>query len=280
MWYLQVQQAVRSVLVDVEIAGSGAEPEPVATPAEEEAEAEEEEGVGQDQAVSSFSDVQVDASGDETFDAEIPADIDDDGDTIPSNVGPRRINSKAGVERIQMDFSEKGYGAKREFNYGKIFFGQQNGKDGKQDATEGGFTLGLKFNSNISTEIKATHKQNNTKGFSTRIGVGIIGKVKLFDDLSAYTRVGSGNKKTNTKIFNFWAITPGLKYKINDKWSLKGGVRFRDAFDTDKYRDYTKTYKVGLGYKLTEWRSLSIGFKRKVGDSEYNAIGVGYGVSF
>ena len=164
--------------------------------------------------------------------------------------------------------------------YGKIFFGQQNGKDGKQDATEGGFTLGLKFNSNISTEIKATHKQNNTKGFSTRIGVGIIGKVKLFDDLSAYTRVGSGNKKTNTKIFNFWAITPGLKYKINDKWSLKGGVRFRDAFDTDKYRDYTKTYKVGLGYKLTEWRSLSIGFKRKVGDSEYNAIGIGYGLSF
>ena len=134
--------------------------------------------------------------------------------------------------------------------------------------------------SSISTEIKATHKQNDNKGFSTRIGVGIIGKVKLSDNLSAYTRVGAGNKKTNTKTFNFWAITPGLKYKIDDKWSIKGGVRFRDAFDTDKYRDYTKTYKAGVGYKLSKETSLSIGFKRKVGDSEYNAIGLGYGISF
>ena len=164
--------------------------------------------------------------------------------------------------------------------YGKISLGQQNGKDGGQDATEGGFVLGLKWNSNVSSEFKAVHKQKDTKGFSTRIGAGIIGKIKLSDNLSAYTRVGAGNKKTNTKTFNFWAITPGLKYKIDDKWSIKGGVRFRDAFDTDKYRDYTKTYKAGVGYKLSKETSLSIGFKRKVGDSEYNAIGLGYGISF
>ena len=42
----------------------------------------------------------------------IVADIDDDGDIIPSNVGPRRINAGADVERIQMDFSGKGYGAR------------------------------------------------------------------------------------------------------------------------------------------------------------------------
>jgi len=164
--------------------------------------------------------------------------------------------------------------------YGKISFGEQNGKDGKQDAIEGGFKLGVKFNGNVSAEIKATHKQNDTKGFSTRIGAGIIGKVKLFDNLSAYTRVGAGNKKTNTKTFNFWIITPGLKYKIDDKWSIKGGLRFRDAFDTDRHRDYTKTFKVGIGYKLNQSRSLSIGLKRKIGDSEYSAIGLGYGVSF
>ena len=164
--------------------------------------------------------------------------------------------------------------------YARILLGQQNGKDGQQDATGGGFVLGLKLNSNVSTEIKVAHKQKDNKGFGTRIGVAIIGKVKLLDNLSAYTRVGAGNKKTNTNTFNFWAITPSLKYKIDDKWSIKGGVRFRDAFDTDKYRDYTKTFKAGVGYKLTERRSLSIGFKRKVGDSEYNAISVGYGISF
>ena len=164
--------------------------------------------------------------------------------------------------------------------YAKISLGQQDGKDGQQDAIEASFKLGMKLNSNFSTEIKAAHKQKDIKGFGTRIGLGIIGKVKLSDNLKVYMRVGAGNKKTNKKAFNFWVITPGLKYKIDDKWSIKGGVRFRDAFDTDKYRDYTKTLKVGVGYKLTEGRSLSLGFKRKVGDSEYNAIGFGYGVSF
>jgi hypothetical protein len=164
--------------------------------------------------------------------------------------------------------------------YAKISLGQQDGKDGQQDAIEGSFKLGKKLNSNFSTEIKAAHKQKDIKGFGTRIGLGIIGKVNLSDNFNVYMRVGAGNKKTNKKAFNFWVITPGLKYKIDDKWSIKGGVRFRDAFDTDKYRDYTKTLKVGVGYKLTEGRSLSLGFKRKVGDSEYNAIGVGYGLSF
>ena len=164
--------------------------------------------------------------------------------------------------------------------YAKISLGQQNGKDGQQDATGGGFVLGLKLNSNVSTEIKVEHKQKDNKGFGTRIGAAIIGKVKLLDDLSVNIRVAAGNKKTNTSTFNFWAITPSLKYKIDDKWSIKGGIRFRDAFDTDQHRDYTETFKAGIGYKLTEDKILSIGFKRKVGDSEYNAIGVGYGISF
>ena len=47
--------------------------------------------------------------------------------------------------------------------YGKISLGQQNGKDGGQDATEGGFVLGLKWNSNVSSEFKAVHKQKDTK---------------------------------------------------------------------------------------------------------------------
>ena len=67
--------------------------------------------------------------------------------------------------------------------YARISLGQQNGKDGQQDATEGGFVLGLKLNSNVSTEIKVAHKQKDNKGFSTRIGAAIIGKVKLLDNL-------------------------------------------------------------------------------------------------
>ena len=38
-------------------------------------------------------------------------------DTSNSTSRPRRANTGAGVERLQMDFSGKGYGARREFNF-------------------------------------------------------------------------------------------------------------------------------------------------------------------
>lgn len=49
----------------------------------------------------------------------IVADIDDNVPSIEveHNIRPRRANAGAGVERIQMDFHGKGYGAKREFNF-------------------------------------------------------------------------------------------------------------------------------------------------------------------
>ena len=46
---------------------------------------------------------------------EIDNEIEPDPSTIKSR--PRRANTGAGVERIQMECSGKGYGAKREFNF-------------------------------------------------------------------------------------------------------------------------------------------------------------------
>ena len=43
--------------------------------------------------------------------------IDDVEGEVATNTRPRQTNAGAGVERIQMDFSGKGYGAKREFNF-------------------------------------------------------------------------------------------------------------------------------------------------------------------
>jgi hypothetical protein len=74
-------------------------------------------------------DTDADKEDDESTDAEaqeekhedenmaLVVNIDDNVDAIPSNDRPRRSNAGAGIERIQMDFSGKGYGAKREFNF-------------------------------------------------------------------------------------------------------------------------------------------------------------------
>ena len=45
------------------------------------------------------------------------ADLDDNIDAAPGNTRPRRDNAGAGVERLQIDFSGKRYGTKREFNF-------------------------------------------------------------------------------------------------------------------------------------------------------------------
>ena len=45
------------------------------------------------------------------------AALDDVEVTAAGNTRPRRTNAGAGVERLQMDFSGKGYGAKRQFNF-------------------------------------------------------------------------------------------------------------------------------------------------------------------
>ena len=45
------------------------------------------------------------------------APLDDEEPDVPIRTRPRRENAGAGVERMQMDFSGKGYGSTREFNF-------------------------------------------------------------------------------------------------------------------------------------------------------------------
>ena len=51
-------------------------------------------------------------------------------------------------------------------------------------------------------------------------------------------------KLTRDKSHEYWHIKIGLKYKLNDVWSVKGGVRFRDSFDSI-YEQSDITYKEG-----------------------------------
>jgi len=74
-------------------------------------------------------------------------------------------------------------------------------------------------------------------------------------------------------------VTPGVKYKIDDKWSVGTSVRFRDSFDTDNQQQDT-TYATKVGYKIDDDITLDARYRIKRGDSDYNAFGFGLTFEF
>ena len=164
--------------------------------------------------------------------------------------------------------------------YAKLGYGLQDGLNGGSNASEYGLTVGKKLNDVFSAEIKTRLKvKDSSTSNDQRAEFALIGSKKVYGKLSMYTRGGAGYKLTRDKSHEYWHIEPGLKYKLNDVWSIKGGVRFRDSFDSI-YEQSDITYKAGISYKLDKNNSIGIGSKFKRGDSQYNAIGVSYKVNF
>ena len=164
--------------------------------------------------------------------------------------------------------------------YAKLGYGLQDGLNGGNNASEYGLTVGKKLNDVFSAEVKTRLK---VKAGSTdndqRAEFALIASKKIMGPVSLYTRGGAGFKFTRNKSHEYWHIEPGLKYKLSNKWSIKGGVRFRDSFDSI-YEQSDITYKAGISYKLDKNNNIGVGSKFKRGDSQYNAIGVSYKVNF
>ena len=164
--------------------------------------------------------------------------------------------------------------------YAKFGYGLQDGLNGGNNASEYGLTVGKKLNDVFSAEVKTRLKvKDNSTDNDQRAEIALIASKKIMGPVSLYTRGGAGFKMTRNKSHEYWHIEPGLKYKLSDKWSIKGGVRFRDSFDSI-YEQSDITYKAGISYKLNKNNSIGVGSKFKRGDSQYNAIGVSYKVNF
>ena len=164
--------------------------------------------------------------------------------------------------------------------YAKFGYGLQDGLNGGNNASEYGLTVGKKLNDVFSAEVKTRLKvKDNSTDSDQRAEIALIASKKIMGPVSLYTRGGAGFKMTRNKSHEYWHIEPGLKYKLSDKWSIKGGVRFRDSFDSI-YEQSDITYKAGISYKLNKNNSIGVGSKFKRGDSQYNAIGVSYKVNF
>ena len=167
--------------------------------------------------------------------------------------------------------TKKGY-------YVGLKLSHEDNKNGS-DADKWGMTFGKHLYKWLDAEIYTRTKDKDTGSNDTKLEGALIGKYKLTDSLSAYTRAGVGNKYTRNEDYGYWTVEPGLKYKLNDDWSVKAGVRFRDAFQTDHNANDT-TYKTSVGYKLTDDTSIDMGYALKRGDSKTEEFGLGLKFKF
>lgn len=130
----------------------------------------------------------------------------------------------------------------------------------------------------VSTRVKDNNQAGNN-GNDTRLEAGVKFKQKLSDRWTSSLYLGAGDKYVKNDNFSYWAITPGLKYKIDDKWSVGTSVRFRDSFNTEHQQNDT-TYAAALGYKIDPDTTIDLRYRVKRGDSDYNAIGMGLSFEF
>jgi hypothetical protein len=153
----------------------------------------------------------------------------------------------------------------------------EDNKDGS-DAYKGSIKFGKQWNDWFATELYTRLKKKDAGSSDQRVEVAAIPSYKLTDDLSAYTRLSLGEKYDPTEHYSYWGIEPGVKYKLNSDWSIKTGVRFRDAWGEEGQKDIT--YKAGLGYKLTDDTSVSFNYAEKHRDKDTQEFGIGYTIKF
>ena len=146
-------------------------------------------------------------------------------------------------------------------------------------------TYGMEFGKHvydwldIKVSTNYTDKEGRSKGNSYRLEAGPQFKYKINDTWSSSLFLATGKKFVKDDDYGYWVVTPGVKYKINQDWSLGTSVRFRNSYDTS-HNQSDRTYAVKLGYKLTPDVEVSTRYRIKRGDSEYNAIGVGFKFKF
>lgn len=153
---------------------------------------------------------------------------------------------------------------------------EDNKKD--VDAYKGSIKFGKHWNDSFATELYTRIRHNNGASSNQRIEVAAIPSYKLTDDLSTYIRASVGEKYESSNHFTYWGLEPGVKYNLDDDWSVKTGVRFRNAWGESGQHDVT--YKADLGYKLENDNTVSLGYAKRDRDANSDEIILGYTINF
>lgn len=136
-------------------------------------------------------------------------------------------------------------------------------------------TTGHKLASNFMLDIASQYREQNglNKNPSTRFEIGATPNNDSF-----YLRTALG-VKSNDDSHLYYSLEPGLKWKLSDKLLAKTAYRYRNAFN-EANADETHTIRIGMEYALTESQSITAGYDRSYGDSEFNGLSAGYAIKF
>jgi opacity protein-like surface antigen len=135
-------------------------------------------------------------------------------------------------------------------------------------------TLGHKLANNFSLDFSGQQRQENGSNGtdSTRLEIGATPQNEKF-----YIRTALG-VKSNDESHLYYSIEPGLRWTLSPKLSAKTAYRYRDAFSNSN--DQTHTARLGLEYAVTDTQSVTAGYDRSFGDSEFNGFALGYAIKY
>jgi len=164
--------------------------------------------------------------------------------------------------------------------FGAVEYSSRNGVDGTADARATKVTMGTDLNQMFKADFSLRQKTDTSNNLGdTRFEGGLTGTVPVAGSLSAYTRLGVGEKFKTATNYTYYSVEPGIKYAVTPVLSVKAGYRYRAATDSVN-ADTTRAYRLGAEYALTKNYFVGLGYDQVRGDSQYNATNVSVGFKF
>ena len=164
--------------------------------------------------------------------------------------------------------------------FGSVEYSSRDGVESTSDARATKVTMGTDLNKIFKADFSLRQKTDTDNDLSdTRLEGGLTGTVPVVGSLSAYGRVGLGEKFKSSSNYTYYSVEPGVRYAVTPSLSVKGGYRYRTAIDSVN-ADTTNTWRVGVEYALTKNYFLGVGYDRVRGDSDYNAANISVGFKF
>ena len=164
--------------------------------------------------------------------------------------------------------------------FGSVEYSSRDGVEGTADARATKVTMGTDLNQNFKADFSLRQKTDTDNDLSdNRLEAGLTGAVPVAGGLSAYTRLGVGEKFKTSTNYTYYSVEPGVKYAVTPSLSVKAGYRYRAALDSVN-ADTTRAYRIGAEYALTKNYFVGVGYDRVRGDSDYNATNVSIGFKF
>ncbi|CAB4133082.1 hypothetical protein UFOVP250_35 [uncultured Caudovirales phage] len=134
---------------------------------------------------------------------------------------------------------------------------------------------GIKLD-NITVDVKGqVSRQDETKNISTAFEPRIKYDLPVGYGLTAWARVGLGEKLNSGDAFGYYTIEPGVTYQYSKEVTLSISDKYRDSFATGK--DYqTNTVYAGGSYTLGATDTIAAKLYRKYNDTESTGVEVAY----